>query len=160
MSTHGNEPFLLANAERFIGRELALSDWLEIGQERVDEFGRATYWDVWMHCDPERCARESPYGGTLLHGFHAIALVTKFLRMSGVDPADGAYSLNYGTDKSRVLQPVVVGAGVRLRDRISLLEVTRRDETRVLLKTGHEIECEGMDGPVAFVEYLNMWHAK
>lgn len=148
----------LATLADHVGTGIWTSGWIEIDQAMVDEFGRATLWDTWMHCDPERCARESPYGGTLLHGFHAVALVTRFLRESGFEPVDGAYSLNCGTDKVRLLQPVVIGEGVRLRDHIRLLAVQPRRGARYRVKTSHEIECEGMDGAIAYVEYVALWH--
>jgi len=66
-----------------------------------------------------------------------------------------AYTLNYGLDKVRVIQPVVVGDGVRLRDRISLLDVSDRGEGRKLFKIGHSIEIDGCDKPAGFAEYLN-----
>ncbi len=151
------EAFLLANAERFVGQEIALTDWITIDQDQVDRFGAVTRWPTWMHVDPERCARESPYGGTLVHGFLVLSLLSYFMEASGVRPKDGARSLNYGLDKVRVMQPIVTGDGVRLRDRISLLSVTDRGHGRKLLKTGHEIEVAGLDGLAVYAEYLNYW---
>ena len=150
--------FSLGNIEKFVGRELALSDWLAVDQTMVNDFGRVTYWDTWMHCDAQRCERESPYGGALMHGFHAVALVTRFLRMSGIEPVDGSYHLNYGTDKVRILQPVVIGDGIRLRDRIRLLSADTNADGSVRMKTGHEIECDKNEGPVAYVEYIGLWY--
>ncbi len=148
--------FTLANADDHVGGKLVTSGWLDIDQDLVNEFGHATYWDTWMHCDAERCAEESPFGGALLHGFHAVSLVSRFMRMSGIAPADSAGSLNYGMDRVRILQPVVIGNGIRLRDHISLLGVERKS-AGVVLKTAHEIECEHLSSNVAYVEYLSLW---
>lgn len=152
--------FLLSNAEQFVGQQIALTDWFEIKQDQVDRFGEVTHWTPWMHVDPERCAKESPYGGTLVHGFFIISLITHFMEEAGVRPKDGAYSLNYGMDKVRVLRPVITGDGIRIRDRIKLLDVTDRDEGKRLLKTGHEFEVEGQEGPSVYAEYLNFWFPK
>ena len=154
------KPFNLADMANLVGQDLAVTDWLKIDQDMVNDFGRVTYWDTWMHCDRERSERESPYGGALLHGFHVVALITRFLRMSKSEPIDGDYFLYYGTDKVRILQPVVIGDGIRLRDRIRLLGVEHKENGSVRMTTGHEIECDRNDGPVAYAEFIGLWYAK
>ena len=154
------QEFLLSNADQFLGKQIALTDWLTINQDQVDRFGEVTRWTPWMHTDPVRCAEESPYGGTLVHGFFIVSLITYFMEGAGVRPKDGAYSLNYGMDKVRVLRPVITGSGVCLRDRIKLIGVTDRGEGKRLLKTSHEFEVEGQKGPSVYVEYLNFWFPK
>jgi acyl dehydratase len=151
------EPLLLANAHRFVGRELAVTDWVHVDQVQTNVFGEVTRWPTWMHTDPARCKAESPYGGTILHGFLAVSLLTWFVEAAGLRPADAAYSLNYGLDKVRILRPVLIGDGVRLRDRVSLLEVTDKGAGRRLFKTGNLIEVEGEDRPAVYAEYLNYW---
>lgn len=152
--------FLLANAHEFIGQEVALTDWVDIDQVQVNVFGEVTRWATWMHCDVERCEEESPYGGTILHGFFMVALLTYFLKDAGLRPPDGKQSLNYGTDKVRVLQPVLIGDGIRLRDRMTLIDVIDKGEGRRILKTGNVIEVEGMDEPALYAEYLSYWFPK
>lgn len=151
------EEFRLSNAHEFVGREMAVTDWVDIDQVQVNVFGEVTRWATWMHCDPERCADESPYGGTILHGFFALSLITYFMKTSGLRPADAAYSLNYGMDKVRVLRPVLVGDGVRLRDRVTLIDVIDKGEGRRIFKTGNLIEVDGSDEPMVYAEYLNYW---
>ena len=152
--------FLLANAHEFIGQEVALTDWVLIDQVQTNVFGEVTRWPTWMHCDVERSKRESPYGGTILHGFMMVGLLTHFLQDAGLRPPDGAYSLNYGMDKVRVLSPVVIGDGVRLRDRMTLLDVIDKGEGKRILKTGNIIEVEGKDEPALYAEYLSHWFPK
>ena len=82
------------------------------------------------------------------------------MEISGFRPSDGRYSLNYGTDKVRILQPVIIGDGVKLRDRISLLRADYKENGSILLVSGHRIECDKNDGPVAYVEFLNLWYPK
>ncbi len=155
-----NADILLSNAHEFVGREIGLTDWLDIDQMQVNIFGEVTRWPTWMHNDRDRAARESPYGGTIIHGFFLISLITYFVRIGGIDPADGSTSLNYGMDKARVLQPVVIGDGIRVRDRIGLMKVVDKGDGKRLFTTSHHIEVEGLDGPAAYVEYLNMWFPK
>ena len=154
------QEFLLSNADKFVGQQIALTDWLTIDQEQVDRFGEVTRWTPWMHTNPKRCAEESPYGGTLVHGFFIVSLITYFMEGAGVRPKDGAYSLNYGMDKVLVLRPVITGDGVRIRHRVKLIGVTDRGDAKRLLKTSHEFEVEGQQGPSVYVEYLNFWFPK
>ncbi|MDE0942213.1 MAG: MaoC/PaaZ C-terminal domain-containing protein [Alphaproteobacteria bacterium] len=154
-------PFLLANAHELVGKEIAVTDWLHLDQMQVNIFGEVTRWPYWMHSDPERCAEESPYGGTLVHGFFMVSLMTHFMLLAGImRPPDAAYSLNYGLDKVRVIRPVLVGDGVWLRDRITLLEVTDLEEGRRRMKVGNLIEVKGEEQPALYGEYLGYWFPK
>lgn len=160
MTRRPDKPFLLSNAHEFIGQEMAVTDWVDIDQVQVNVFGEITRWATWMHTDVERCAEESPYGGTIIHGFLMVSLVTYFMKISGLRPPDAAYSLNYGMDKVRILKPVVIGDGVRLRDRVSLLDVIDRGDGKRIFETANVIEVENMTEPAAYVEYLNFWFPK
>ena len=151
---------LISNAHEFVGQEIGLTDWLAIDQMQVNIFGEVTRWPTWMHNDRDRAARESPYGGTIIHGFFLVSLITYFVRSGGIDPADGMHSLNYGMNKVRILKPVVIGDGIRVRDRIGLMAVEDKEAGRRLFTTSHLIEVEGLDEPAAYVEYLNYWVPK
>lgn len=154
------QAFLLATAHEFVGQELGVSDWVRIDQVQVNVFGEVTRWAVWQHTDPERCAKESPFGGTILHAFHAVSLITHFVESAGITAPDVASTLNYGMDKVRMMRPVLIGDGVRLRDRITLLDVADKGEGRRLLKTGHQIEADDKDEPAMYAEYLSYWFPK
>lgn len=153
------KPFLLATAGERIGESLGTSDWVFIDQVQVNVFGEVTRWRTPGHCEPEH-GKKSRYGGTLMHGFHMVALLSHFYRDAGLWPVDGQSPLNYGLDKVRVLKPVVIGDGVRLRSHIKLLEATPKGNGEYLLKTTHEIEVEGVDGHVMYAEYLTYWFPK
>ena len=149
--------YTLANAHSFVGQELAVTDWVFVDQVQANVFGEVTRWAHWMHSDPQRCEAESPYGGAIMHGFMMVSLITHFLELADLRPSDGSRSLNYGMDKVRVLRPVVIGDGVRLRDRIRLLDVNDKGDGKRLFKTGHQIEADDGDTPAVYVEYLNYW---
>ena len=151
-------PFLLATATRRIGQKLGISPWVHIDQVQVNVFGEVTRWRTPGHCDPEH-GKTTRYGGTLLHGFHAISLITHFYKNSGLWPEDGKDPLNYGLDKVRILKPMIVGDGVRLRSHISLLDAQPKSGGDMLLKTQHDIEAEGLEGFAVYAEYLTYWHA-
>lgn len=148
----------LATIHEEIGKEVALTDWVNIDQMQVNVFGEVTRWTPKGHTDREWAEENSPYGGTLVHGFFMVSLITHFLELGGLRFPDGTNSLNYGMDKARILQPVVIGDGVKLRDRISVLDVTDKGEGRRLIKTAHQIESDQSDKPAAYIEYLNFWH--
>mgnify|MGYP001974749015 FL=1 len=150
----------LANAHEYIGQEIGLSEWLDIDQMQVNIFGEVTRWPTWMHNDRDRAARESPYGGTIIHGFFLVSLITYFVRAAGIDPVDGKHSLNYGMNKARILKPTVIGGGIRVRDRIGLMAVEDKDAGSRFFTTSHLIEVAGQDDPAAYVEYLNYWFPK
>lgn len=151
---------LLSNVHEFIGQEVAVTDWVDIDQMQVNIFGEITRWAKRGHCDAEWAKEHSPYGGTLVHGFFMVSLVTHFMELGGLLYKDGKHPLNYGMDKARILTPVVVGDGVRLRDRIGVMDVQDKDAGRRLIKTSHQIEADGEAKPAAYVEYLNLWQPR
>ncbi len=160
MTTAVERPvFDLKTAHERIGEKLGVSDWVFIDQVQVNVFGEVTRWRVPGHCDPEY-AKTTRYGGTLIHGFHMVALLSHFYRDARLWPRDGQTPLNYGLDKVRVLQPVVIGDGVRLRSHISLLDVTEKGNGEYLVKTKHEVEVEGIDDYALYAEYLTYWFPK
>ena len=152
-----NNGITLANAHEHIGEEIGLTDWVDIDQMQVNIFGEITRWPTRGHNDPEWAERESPYGGTIAQGFLMLDFIIYFSDQTGLRPADSVYNLNYGFDKVRFIQPVPVGDTFRLRDRISLLDATHRDDGRCLMTTKHELEVNGIEGPVVYAEWLSLW---
>jgi acyl dehydratase len=110
----------LVQLKQMIGSEVAVSDWLPITQQQVDQFAEATGDRQWIHVDVERSKRELPYGGTVAHGFLTLALLPRFfsetLRMSDV-----GMMVNYGLNRVRFPAPLPVGSSVR--GRLKLLAV-------------------------------------
>src|SRR5919107_2500001 len=103
----------------FVGREVALSEWLEVSQERVNAFAEATEDRQWIHTDPERAARESPFKGTIAHGFLTLSLLSELGR-TAVAVGGVRMGLNYGLNRVRFVSPVP--AGSRVRGRFTLAE--------------------------------------
>jgi acyl dehydratase len=103
----------LAGLEALVGQHVGASDWLEVTQERVQEFADATGDHQWIHVDPER-ARAGPFGGPIAHGYLTLSLVSYFLpRVWSVEGF--GMGVNYGLERLRFPSPVPVGAEVRLR---------------------------------------------
>lgn len=131
-----------------VGKEVGLSDWREITQEQIDAFAKATDDYQWIHVDPERAARETPFGGTIAHGFLTLSILST-LAYDALPVIEGAQmSMNYGFDKIRFSQPVRTGK--RVRARFVLSEADIRKSGRVLNTYEVTLEIEGSPKP-AFV---------
>jgi len=137
---------------------LAVSEWIDIDQARVNVFGDATHHTHWLHTDPARAAREGNYGGTVAHGFLVLSLINHAIDQCRLRPTDSPYALNYGVDKVRFLKPMPIGDGFRVRDRITLIEAEMRS-VGLFTRTGHAFEIDGDkdDKPCVVAEYLSVW---
>lgn len=110
----------VAGLRELVGQHLGYSDWMEITQERVNQFAEATGDHQWIHVDPERAAKESPFGGPIAHGYLTLSLGP--VLMAQVIATTGfRMGVNYGCNKVRFMSPVPVGA--RLRLGVTLVEV-------------------------------------
>ena len=130
-----------------IDQELGPSDWLEIKQDRIDQFAEATGDFQWIHVDPLRAA-DGPFGATIAHGYLTLSLVPMLTRE--YYSIDGATMIvNYGLDRVRFVSPVPVGSRVRARS--SIVEAAdAKDAVQVTLRT--TIEIDGTDRPAAVVD--------
>jgi acyl dehydratase len=102
----------------YMGREIAVTDWLPVTQERISQFAEATGDRQWIHVDPERARRESPYGATIAHGFLTLSLMSQFLREAIQVPGDVRQTINYGLNRVRFPAPVRAGEKIRARIRL------------------------------------------
>jgi acyl dehydratase len=130
-----------------VGQRLGTSDWLEITQARVDAFADGTDDHQWIHCDPERARRESPYGGTVAHGFLTLSLCNvlsqQVFRIEQVRMV-----LNYGLNRVRFPGPVRVGSRIRMSS--DLLEVKEtRSGVQMVCKQTFEVEGEARPACIA-----------
>lgn len=144
--------YSMATVADFVGRELGVTEWTEIDQERVNQFAACTGDHQWIHVDVERARRESPFGGPIAHGYLTLSLVGALVIALGVIPPDAASGLNYGLDKVRFIAPVKVGARVRLR--ASLAAAEPQGNGRMLLKLQTVLEIENEAKPALLAEVL------
>jgi acyl dehydratase len=130
-----------------VGQEVAVSDWLEVTQEMIDQFAAVTGDHQWIHVDRQRAASDSPFGTTIAHGFLTLSLLTR-LHGGSVNISGGKMGLNYGLNRVRFVSPV--RSGVRIRSRSSVQAV---DEpagiTQVTWKITVETENESKPALVA-----------
>jgi acyl dehydratase len=140
-----------------VGQDLALTDWLEVTQSRIDTFADATDDHQWIHCDPER-AKTGPFGATIAHGFLTLSLVAGFSQRN-LAFDDESMSINYGLNKVRFPSPVRVGSRVRARfTLVSCTPVADGPGGRpgVQVVTRVTIEIEGSDKPACVAETVRM----
>lgn len=139
----------LDELESAVGDELGPTNWLQIGQERVDGFAGATGDRQWIHIDPERAAN-GPFGGTIARGLVTLALLPRFMyelyRM-----VSNAMAINYGFNKVKFVTPVPVGAMVPASSTIQ--QVNRLDDA-VQAPLGTTIEVDGAENPAAAIESI------
>lgn len=137
-----------------IGEEIAVSDWVTITQDMIDTFGTTTLDEQWIHMDPERAAKESPFGGPIAHGFLTLSLASHFLA-NAIGPYPGqVMGVNYGFDKIRFVTPVPEGA--RVRGRFTLKAMKPRSDTQLLREVQLSVEIEGHDKPAMVADWLGI----
>jgi len=143
----------LRKLKAMVGREVGLSDWFTVTQERIDAFAEATEDRQWIHVDPERAAR-GPLGGPVAHGFLLLSLVPHFNLENEVFTGRFKMAINYGLDRVRF--PHSVRAGSRVRNRAVLKKIEKRGFRRVLVTVENTIEIEGVDKPAMVAEVLGL----
>ena len=149
-----SDGFNLATMEAFVGRELGVSGWVTMNQQRIDHFAECTEDHQWIHVDAERAKRDSPLGTTIAHGYLTLAMLAPSTFEVVVKPAGISQALNYGLDRVRFIAPVK--AGSRVRNRIKLLAAEDKGGGRMLLTTENTIEIEGEAKPALIATALVM----
>jgi acyl dehydratase len=140
----------LAELKALVGQEVAVSDWTTITQEQVNLFAEATGDHQWIHVDPERSRRESPFGAPVAHGFLTLSLLP-MLMASAIRMSDVRMGVNYGLNKVRFPAPVPVGSRVRARCKLLTVEDI---EGGAQLTWQVTMEREGGDKPVCVAESI------
>ncbi len=135
-----------------VGQDVGTSEWMDISQSDVNQFAQATGDHQWIHTDPERARKESPFGGPVAHGFLTLsllpALMARTVKVSGV-----RMGVNYGLNRVRFTAPVPVGAAVRLHAR--LVSVDAPDPAVATLTWAVTMEARGVAKPVCVAETLS-----
>jgi acyl dehydratase len=136
--------------EAGVGREMGVSPWLDMPQERIDLFAKATEDFQWIHVDAER-AKASQFGGTIAHGFLTLSMIPK-LSESTFDFSGRKMGVNYGLNKVRFTSPVPAGA--KIRGRFTLAKLDKLPGNGVQTTWSVTIEREGGDKPVVVAESI------
>ena len=143
----------LAELPSLVGQEIGVSDWLEITQDRINRFADATGDHQWIHVDPERATKESPFGGPIAHGYLTLSLGPVLMPQVAITTGF-KMGVNYGMNSLRFLTPVK--SGQRVRGRFLLRDIARKVENRVLITYDATVEIEGAVKPALVAEWLIM----
>ncbi len=138
--------------EAYLGKEIGVSDYVQITQEQIDKFADATLDYQWIHTDPKRAATESPFKSTIAHGYLSVSMLT-YLWYNIVDVRNVKMIVNYGIEKLRFQQPVLVND--KIRAKVSLEEIKNlRGIAKIMVKIVVEIEGQRKPAYDALVTFL------
>ena len=139
----------------YAGRELAVTDWFPITQERIQQFADATGDQQWIHVDRERAQRESPFGTTIAHGFLTLSLLSHFMQQALQIRGGVRLAVNYGLNKVRFPAPARVGSKLRARVTLQSLKEIRSAMEAVF---SIAIEVEGGEKPCCVAEWIVLYY--
>ena len=132
-----------------------MTDWVEITQERVDQFADATGDHQFIHVDPDK-AKLTPFGGTIAHGFLSLSLMPALTQMTDMPRPEGVkMGVNYGGNKTRFLAPV--RSGKRVRGHFKLLELDEKRPGQWQQTVEYTLEIEGEDKPALIAEWISQF---
>jgi acyl dehydratase len=136
-----------------IGSEVGVSDWITVGQDRIETFADATEDHQFIHVDPD-LARQTPFGGTIAHGFLSLSLLSRMAAEATLLPDSLKMAVNYGLDRVRFLAPVK--AGKRIRGRFVLDSVEEKAPGQLLMRHLVTVEIEGEEKPALTAVWLGL----
>jgi acyl dehydratase len=136
------------------GRELEPSAWMEITQDRINQFADATDDHQFIHVDPEQAAK-TPFGGTIAHGFLTLSMMVTLNSDTALYPEGMTMAVNYGSNKVRFMAPVPVGS--RIRSTQKIVKVDEKGNSTFLVTTAVSIEIEGSPKPAMMAEVLTLY---
>ena len=141
---------------QLIGRQIGVTEWMLLTQERIQQFAEVTDDRQWIHLEPERARRESPYGTTVAHGFLTLSLLSSLLRQALQIREGTRMSINYGLNRVRFPAPVPAGAKIRARFTLRSLEEVPGALEVVLDAT---VETEGANKPCCVAEWVLRYYS-
>ena len=136
-----------------IGEEIGVSSWLTVDQERIHAFAEATEDRQFIHTDPDAAA-QTPFGGTIAHGFLSLSLMSRMGAEAMLIPEGAKMAVNYGLDRVRFLAPVPSGA--RVRGRFTLDSVEEKAPRQLLFRHTVAVEIEGAEKPALTAVWLGL----
>ena len=138
----------------YVGREVGVTGWMPVEQERINQFADATDDHQYIHVDAERAA-QTPFGGTIAHGFLTLSLLSALSsRGGGMKLENTLMGINYGLDRVRFVHPV--RSGQRIRARFTLSSAQQKNPGHYLMRYAVTVDIEGEDKPALVAEWLGM----
>lgn len=148
----------IENLNDWVGREFKPSPWLHLDQARINAFADCTSDHQFIHLDPERVARETPFKTTIAHGFLTLSLSVHLESPDLSEIEDVGFVINYGLDKLRFINPVPADSRVRVHSRLA--EVRERGPGQVVIRLENQMEIEGQQKPAWVAQQLFMLIAR
>lgn len=145
-----------AEFEQYIGRDFGVSEYHQVTQEQINLFAEATLDHQWIHVDPERAKTESPYGTTIAHGYLSLSILP-YLWKQMVEVNNIRLLVNYGIEKLKFNQPVLVNSEVRLKAKLEAL-INLKGITKAEIKVSLEIKDNkkpALEGSLIFLYHFN-----
>ena len=139
--------------DEFVGKEIGVSDWITIDQDRIDKFADVTEDHQFIHVDPE-AAKATPFGTTIAHGFLSLSMLSRFAADCSLVLDGVKMGVNYGFDKVRMSAPVK--SGKRVRGRFKLMSAKEKISGQWALKYAVKVEIEDEAKPALVAEWLTM----
>jgi len=136
-----------------VGTEVGVSGWLTIDQARIDAFADTTEDRQFIHVDPEAAA-QTPFGGTVAHGFLSLSMLSRMAAEAMLIPDSVTMAVNYGLDRVRFIAPVK--SGQRIRGRFVLDSIEEKAPGQLLLRHSVTVEIEGVDKPALTAQWLGL----
>jgi acyl dehydratase len=147
-------PLIVANPQtlkEFVGKEIGVTEWFRVTQERIEQFAEATEDRQWIHLDGARASKESPYGATIAHGFLTLSLISHLMKEMIQFRSGVKLAVNYGLNRVRF--PAAARADCRIRARVTLLSLkVLTDSAEATF--GVTIEIEGSEKPGCVAEWI------
>ncbi len=137
-----------------VGKELGVTEWFQMDQDRIDKFADCTMDHQWIHVDKE-AAKNGPFGQTIAHGYLTVSLFSYFAGENVIVPEGTTMAINYGMNKLRLINPIKSDA--KIRDRMVLSNIEEKSGGRILATTTHTVEIEGEEKPACVAEVLAMY---
>jgi acyl dehydratase len=144
----------LADVAGLVGQELGISDWITVDQTMIDQFANATHDHQFIHVDPERAKAESPFGGTIAHGFLSLSLLSAMNYETMPKIREQTMGINYGFDKVRFMSPVKSGA--RVRGHFTLADSRFRGAGMLMTTYEVSIEIENEKKPALTATWITI----
>ncbi len=139
--------------ESMVGKEVGVSDWTELDQKKIDAFADLTFDPYFIHTDPARAKKETPFGGTIAHGFLTLSMLSVMAYDCLPDIEGRTMGMNYGFEKIRFISPVPSGS--KIRGRFTISDVQRKPGQAVV-RYAVTVEIEGKDKPALAAEWMTI----
>jgi acyl dehydratase len=143
----------IADIRDRVGKEIGVSSWLTMDQQRIDEFAESTEDRQFIHVDPQAAA-QTPFGTTIAHGFLSLSMLSRMAAEVMLVPDSTKMAVNYGLDRVRFIAPVK--SGKRIRGRFRLDSIEEKAPGQLLLRHTVTVEIEGEEKPALTAEWLGL----